>query len=77
MDAFEPLRDRMGTPWEARSAETLYATLPSIDFSRTVITSCSERLAVLAVFGVHWNDLGDPARVVNVRQRLHRQAAMA
>jgi hypothetical protein len=45
--AFAPLRHRMGTPWEARAAETLYATLPSIDFSRTVITSCSGRLAVL------------------------------
>ena len=75
--AFGALRARVGTPWEAGSAQALYGTLPSSDFSRTVLTPSAERLAVLPVVGVEWNDLGDPGRVVTVRQRLSRQAAMA
>ncbi len=36
-------------------------------------TRCSprRRLAVLPVGGVHWNDLGDPERVLATRRRAH------
>jgi len=42
-----------------------------------VLTPSALRLAVLPVIGVEWNDLGDPGRVVTVRERLSRQAVMA
>jgi hypothetical protein len=72
-----PLRARLTTPWEAGAAAAVYATLPSVDFSRAVLTPSASALAVLAVTGVEWNDLGDPGRVVAVRERLERQVAMA
>jgi len=75
--AFRPLRARMGTPWEAGAARALYAALPASDFSQTVLTPCASALAVLPVPGVEWNDLGDPGRVVTVRQRLGGRLAMA
>ena len=74
---FVPLLARLATPWEAGAARALYASLPSIDFSRTVLTPAASRLAVVPVTGVDWNDLGDPGRVVIARQRLDRQVALA
>lgn len=74
---FAPLRARVTTPWETNAARALYATLPSTDFSRTVLTPSASRLAVVPVTGVDWNDLGDPGRVGSVRQRLDRQVALA
>ena len=77
VDAFTPLRARLNTPWEAGAARALYAALPSTDFSQAVLTPWPERLGVLPVTGVDWNDLGDPGRVVAVRQRMDRRFAMA
>jgi hypothetical protein len=39
------------------------------NFSRHVLTARPDRLAVLPVRGVHWNDLGDPKRVLATRRR--------
>jgi mannose-1-phosphate guanylyltransferase len=48
---------------QADQIENLYAGLPTIDFSRTVLAAAPGALAVLPVKGVEWSDLGDPARV--------------
>jgi mannose-1-phosphate guanylyltransferase len=48
---------------QAALLEQLYAGLPVIDFSRTVLAAAPDALAVLPVKGVEWSDLGDPARV--------------
>lgn len=48
---------------QARQLEDLYAGLPIIDFSRTVLAAAPDALAVLPVKGVAWSDLGDPGRV--------------
>jgi mannose-1-phosphate guanylyltransferase len=61
--AFEPIRSRMGTPWEDGAACRVYARLQSADFSRHVLGPHPDGLAVLPVTGVGWTDLGDPARV--------------
>ena len=74
VEAFDPLGPRLTTPWEAGAAAALYAGLPSIDFSKTVLTASASALAVLPVTGVTWNDLGDPGRVAAVRRHLDRPA---
>jgi mannose-1-phosphate guanylyltransferase len=58
--------DRVG---EFAALERLYCGLPSVDFSRQVLTARPDRLAVLPVRGVHWDDLGEPERVLATRRR--------
>jgi hypothetical protein len=41
----------------------VYAGLAPVDFSKFVLQAASERLAVVPVRGVGWNDLGDPTRL--------------
>jgi hypothetical protein len=61
----------LGTVGELPALERVYCALPSVDFSRQVLTARPDRLAVLPVRGVHWNDLGDPERVLATRRRAH------
>jgi mannose-1-phosphate guanylyltransferase len=63
-DAFAPVRSRLATPWEDDSLRRVYARLPSMDFSKQVLATCPTNLAVLALDGVGWNDLGAPRRVM-------------
>lgn len=68
--AFEPLRARLGTPWQDEAVRIAYATLAPVDFSRAVLQRSAAHLAVLPVSGLDWNDLGDPARVLATWQRM-------
>lgn len=71
-DSFVAARRTLGTPDESAIVERLYGGLPAADFSREVLGADPGRLAVLAMKGVEWDDLGDPARVRAVRRRLAR-----
>jgi mannose-1-phosphate guanylyltransferase len=64
-------------PEEHRAIRDAYAALPSADFSREVLAVRPERLGVLPVSGVTWNDLGDPARVFATRREIERRASDA
>jgi mannose-1-phosphate guanylyltransferase/mannose-6-phosphate isomerase len=48
---------------EFELASQIYDGLPASDFSRQVLTTCTERLAVLGLGEVGWSDLGTPERV--------------
>jgi mannose-1-phosphate guanylyltransferase len=63
-------------PDAAAAAATAYAALPTADFSREVLAVRPERLGVLPVSGVTWNDLGDPARVFATRRHVERWASL-
>jgi mannose-1-phosphate guanylyltransferase len=67
---FEPLRGRVGTAWEDEAARAVYGRLATTDFSRGVLQSRPEGLAVLPVTGIGWNDLGEPSRVLATRREL-------
>jgi len=67
--SFAEIGPALGTVGEFAALERLYCGLPSVDFSRQVLTARPDRLAVLPVRGVHWSDLGDPARVLATRRR--------
>jgi mannose-1-phosphate guanylyltransferase len=69
-DQFSSIRRRVGTREETEAARSVYARIPSIDFSSEVLTARPSSLAVLLVSGVVWSDLGSPRRVlVTQRQR--------
>jgi mannose-1-phosphate guanylyltransferase len=68
--AFTPLAARIGTVGEEDAARAAYARLVPADLSREVLQRRAERLAVLPVSGLDWNDLGDPGRVVATQERL-------
>jgi mannose-1-phosphate guanylyltransferase len=53
-----------GTTAEAKAMERLYNRLNDVNFSHQVLALKPERLAVLKVTGVRWNDLGEPKRVM-------------
>jgi mannose-1-phosphate guanylyltransferase len=65
-------RPAFGSPEEDDAVRAAYAALPAADFSREVLGTRPERLGVLPVSGVTWNDLGDPARVFATRRQVER-----
>ena len=60
--AFEPLLSP-AEPFE-RSLHEIYDRVPDGDFSRLVLSSDLERVAVLDVGDIGWSDLGDPHRLI-------------
>jgi mannose-1-phosphate guanylyltransferase len=67
--SFAEIAGTLGTLGETPALERLYRGLPPVDFSRQVLSARPDHLAVLPVRGVHWNDLGDPERVLATRRR--------
>src|SRR5215467_6651081 len=65
-EAFAAVRPTLGTAGEAEATERLYCGLPSVDFSRRVLSAVSA--------DVYWNDLGDPDRVVATWRHLLKDA---
>jgi len=61
---FAALTPLFGTAAEAKAVELLYHRLTDVNFSHQVLAVKTERLAVLKVTGVRWNDLGEPKRVM-------------
>ena len=62
--SFLRLAPFLGTSGEAKLIDNLYEPMREINFSHQVLALCPERLAVLKVTGVRWNDLGEPKRVM-------------
>lgn len=62
--AFACRTSLFGTRAEARAVRHLYQHLEEVNFSHRVLARQPERLAVLKVTGVRWNDLGEPKRVM-------------
>ena len=62
--AFACMTCLFGTRAETRAIGNLYQRLEEVNFSRRVLALRPERLAVLKVTGVRWNDLGEPNRVM-------------
>jgi mannose-1-phosphate guanylyltransferase len=53
-----------GTDDEPARMKELYALLEETNFSDRVLALVPERLTVLKVSGIKWNDLGEPKRVI-------------
>lgn len=61
---FAGFNPHFGTRGEAKAIDKLYASIAETNFSHRVLALRPERLAVLKVTGVRWNDLGEPKRVL-------------
>lgn len=61
---FACVRPLLGTGREAKMVNRLYEGLCESNFSHQVLALRPERLAVLKVSGMRWNDLGEPRRVM-------------
>jgi hypothetical protein len=48
---------------EAACPSSIYAQLPSMNFSEGVLARAFDRLATVRVKGVAWTDLGSPERL--------------
>lgn len=68
--AFNKIRPIVGTTFEERTIERLYADLRSTGFSEQVLAARPLNLAVLPVRGVEWSDLGEPRRVIETFSRI-------
>jgi mannose-1-phosphate guanylyltransferase len=55
---------------EREAIRSLYARLPSTNFSEDVLGTKAANLAVLPVRGITWSDWGEPARVFGTLERL-------
>jgi len=62
--SFAAITMRFGSAAEAKAIELLYSRIQEVNFSQQVLALTPERLAVLKVTGVRWNDLGEPKRVM-------------
>jgi len=70
--SFLTLSETFGTWAEQVSIARLYREMPASDFSADVLAAAPERLAVLPVWRLLWDDLGNPARVQAIRGSLAR-----
>jgi mannose-1-phosphate guanylyltransferase len=61
-ERFERYLHAIGTPWESRMRTSVYADLPSADFSRDVLEKAGE-LGLVALARCGWSDWGTPGRV--------------
>ena len=75
---FEWLRRAPDLEAERREAETLYVTLPPIDFSKDVLSQEADRLSVLTLADSGWTDLGHASRIQAILANWRdRQAGLA
>ena len=70
--AFSRLQTVLGTGAEDRAVESLFDAIPNTDFYRDVLAKHAERLAVLPVPGVSWDEWGEPRRVLNSLRNMRR-----
>lgn len=62
--SFACLSPLFGSRGETRAVRQLYERIEEVNFSHQVLALRAERLAVVRVTGVRWNDLGEPKRVM-------------
>lgn len=70
-EAMAPIRAAIGTAREAEVIETVYRTMPPVDFSSAVLARASGNSLVFPVRDVSWSDLGRGERVLAALARLN------
>jgi mannose-1-phosphate guanylyltransferase len=69
---FDALLPALGTPREAAALDAAYLRLGRFNFSSQIVERVPERVMVMPMTGVEWSDLGRPARIQELRERLGR-----
>lgn len=65
-----PLLSVIGTSCEREAISDIYGKIAADDFSNAIQKETGERLYVLPINGVEWNDLGEPSRVLATLNQL-------
>jgi mannose-1-phosphate guanylyltransferase len=60
---FNAIREAFGTFREEEAIKTAYLSIPSVNFSRSVLDHVSEHLYVLEVSAIYWGDWGNEDRI--------------
>jgi hypothetical protein len=60
----------IGTSCEREAISDIYGKIAADDFSNAILKETGERLYVLPINGVEWNDLGEPSRVLATLNQL-------
>ncbi len=63
-ERFAALRWWLGRPEEDEALELAYRGMPSVNFSRGLLTPAAGWSVALPMTGVHWSDWGRPERIV-------------
>lgn len=77
MSLFEQLKAVIDTAEELRVLEAIYETMPCRNFSSHLLQCAPERLAVMEMTDVLWNDWGNPERIVSSIEKLGKRPAIA
>jgi mannose-1-phosphate guanylyltransferase len=75
MPRFERLGQAIGGPEEGRVLESIYRDMPAKNFSSGLLQRVPEKLALIELTGVLWNDWGKPERIAETLRRIDRQPA--
>ncbi|MGH9341001.1 MAG: sugar phosphate nucleotidyltransferase [Acidobacteriota bacterium] len=79
---FELIRDTLNSMRQIEEAQyqtpvltRLYQNMPSVNISHDLLMKIPERIVTLRMEGVHWNDWGQPSRVVESLARIGKRPA--
>ena len=72
---FTALEAAIDTPREAGVLEAIYRELPRANFSSELLQQAAERIAVMPLDGVQWNDWGRPERIAESLLAIGREPA--
>jgi mannose-1-phosphate guanylyltransferase len=67
---FQKINSGIGTANEERIVESVFASVPSVNFSSGLLERIPEHLCVMRAAGVRWSDWGDPLRIEHDITRL-------
>lgn len=74
---FTALTAALDTPHETEVLEAVYRELPRANFSSELLQQAAERIAVMPLDGVQWNDWGRPERIAESLLAIGRQPAFS
>ncbi len=77
MSHFESLADALGTVRETQVLNSVYASMPSLNFSSELLQRVPEYIGVMKLEGVLWSDWGRPERIINSLKKIDRQPAFS
>ena len=70
---FRRVRATLGSPSEDEAIERVYAELPSVNFSDSVLAAAPGSLGVIRLTGTDWSDWGNVRRMVESLRRTGRR----
>jgi mannose-1-phosphate guanylyltransferase len=76
-EAFHEAQSALRKPADGDVLRSIYAQIPTVDFSRQVLAECPDSLAVLPVANAGWVDIGRPERVRALMARRPSRSAVA